>query len=223
MSSTPSQVIEQDAAPVPMFVQPTSTPSRRPRRATSSPPADDPSPSPVVDVSDGAGDFPDSLGGDDAAPTTETGGSSRASTDGPVPRLIDANTRRAYAQIIRTVASAVSGLVSARLSPEDGAFLMHPDEADAIAAPASRILARRAPLPTGAGGATDAADVVEMVTAFIGYALASVGRRAAAGYDDAPDVPQDTGPAPVDPGPAVAAPAPSWPSPPPAPPVGLGL
>jgi hypothetical protein len=184
-SDTPQDLDPLEApattAALPQFIAPPSTPRRR-RSSTSSASSPDPQPTPATTAgeSGAAFAFP---GSDDAAEASTTTTSSPASTEGKRARLIDPNTRRAVAKIVGTIARAVSGIVDQRVTGGAGAFIMRPDEADSIAAPASRLIARRAPaLPGGPGGATDAADVVELVAAVFGYVMAAAGR--ATGADD---------------------------------------
>lgn len=223
--TTPSDNEQPVTAALPQFIAPPSTPRRRrPTRSSDPAPATSPATDPATEY-DGPGegsDFPESLGGTEEAPTTEGESSSQGSTSKRA-RLIDPNARRAYAAVVSTVAKVVAGLADARVTRGSGAFLMTDEEAESIAAPASRILARRAPLPTGPGGATDAADVVELVTAFIGYAINAAGRAAGAAPSDHNGIPQDTStPAGYDvPGEAPGAPSVPWLQPTPMPQVTL--
>lgn len=200
-----------DAAAIPSFLPPSRRPSH-PRR---------PSPSPSLDATSDLDDEPGSEWADET-PETMTDTSSPVSTSSP-RRLLDAGTRKAYEKTAAKVAVVASALVESRVGGGSGAFLMGEDEADAIAAPASRLAARHAPLP-GGGQATDLADCVELFVAVVGYVLSSLARRADAftgrGIGD-PNEPRDDD-EPGDEAPPPPAPAPAWPSPPPAPVVGLG-
>lgn len=158
---------------------------------------------------------------EDETPEALTGSSSRGSTSNPAG-ILDAGTRKAAESLAATVATAASTLVDARMGAGTGAFLMGEDEAAAIAAPASRIMARHAPLP-GGGQATDVADGIELIVAVVGYVMAGLARRAHAFTgrhlgtpNDRPDE-QDTADEPIPP-----APMPAWPGPAPAPMVGTG-
>jgi hypothetical protein len=112
-------------------------------------------------------------------PETPTDSPSPGSTK-RAPGLLDDGIRRAYEKTAKTVATAASALVDARAGAGTGAFLMAEDEAADIARPASRILARHAPMPGGAGKATDLADAVDLVVAVFGYLLSGLARRTAA-------------------------------------------
>lgn len=128
---------------------------------------------------------------------------------------------------MKTVATAGSALIEARSGQGTGAFLMPPDEAADIAAPASRLLARHAPMPGGAGKVSDLSDAVELVVAVVGYLVNGLARRVAAfaahqaatpGLDRGENKPDANYP-PADPPPAAM---PAWPSIARPPTVGLG-
>lgn len=144
---------------------------------------------------------------------SETIGSSQTSTSRP-RGFFDEGTRKAYAKSVKTVATAGSALIEARAGAGTGGFLMLPDEADDIADPASRLLARHMPVE-GTGRISDLGDVVALVVAAFGYLMAGLGRRTAAllgvGAEQGPADEPPTGPA--QPEPTTVPVAPPWPTP----------
>jgi len=140
----------------------------------------------------------------DPTQETSTGGPSRGSTSG----ILDAGVRKAYEKTAHTIAKAASALIEARAGAGTGAFLMLDNEATDIAEPASRILARHAPMP-GGSKATDLADVVELIVAAVGYGMNGLTRRAYASGTETIGNPSDQGEPnpPEEPPPAVA----NWP------------
>lgn len=214
--SAPSPSEPQESgltASLPTFLQPLS--QRSPRRDKQSPsPSDPEQPTPSSDPA--AEDF--ASPSVDETPETLTGSSSPGSTKRP-PKILDAGIRKGYEKTAKTVATAASAIIDARLGAGTGAFIMHEDEARDIAEPASRLAARHAPIPGGAGQATDLADGVELIVAVFGYVMAALSRRAQAfhggqlvaaepdyGYDDQPEDAPPPAPTPAWPMPAGMAP-----------------
>jgi hypothetical protein len=141
-------------------------------------------------------------------------------------RPLDPSTRKIYAKAVEEGAVIASGLLNSRLDPDGKAFVMREQEAQGIAAPASRLLARHVPLSAAvAGQATDLSDIIELVTATVGYVMSAMRRRTGAlvdgsgmpdgtegdvsdwrddGYGDHPDTPPAPGPMPAWPMPGMA-------------------
>lgn len=163
----------------------------------------------------------------DSAPQPMESGPSPASTK--PPGWLDQGLRKGYEKSLKTVATAASALVDARAGAGTGGFLMRPTEAQDIAEPASRLLARHTP-NVATGKVTDVSDVVELIVATFGYLMASISRRAAslAGIESLnraayPENPPESGIRnPDEPRDNVPAPMPAWPSPPPPPLIGQG-
>jgi hypothetical protein len=146
----------------------------------------------------------------DPTSATATDGSSPTSTR---PKgFLDHGTRKAYEKSAKIVATAASALIETRAGAGTGGFLMLPVEAQDIAEPASRLLARHAPQP-GTGKITDLGDLVELVVAAFGYFMNGLGRRTALLTGGGPAIPDQPTETPVD-GPTVeASTIPSWPGP----------
>jgi hypothetical protein len=189
-------------ANLPAFLPPRqSPPSRRQPPSTTKP--ESPDVSPVG---------PDAAGSASAGVTSEkASGPSPGSTSHP-PGWLDGGLRKAYEKSAKTVARAAGALIDMRAGSGTGGFLMQPSEAQDIAEPASRLLARHTPA-AGTGRITDVGDVVELIVATFGYLMNGLTRRQAGLV--APDTtaanwvePTPTEPEPAAPG----APTPAWPT-----------
>lgn len=145
-----------------------------------------------------------------------------ASTDelGPEPEkrehaqprgLLNLGIKTGYQKTIKKLAQAASGILEARAGAGTGALLMLDDEAQDVAEPAARLLARHAPLPGGTGPATDLSDIIELVVALGGYVINGIARRTSilVRGNLAPTV---NPPAPTDNADNAPAAVPSWPS-----------
>lgn len=158
-----------------------------------------------------------------SAPQPTESGPSPASTK--PPGWLDQGIRKGYEKSLKTVATAASALVDARAGAGTGGFLMRPNEAQDIAEPASRLLARHTPA-VATGKVTDVSDAVELIVATFGYLMASIARRATQlagiGQETATFDPAAYQEAQKPKAPAEPAPMPAWPSPPPSPLIGQG-
>lgn len=188
MSQTPAPADEttEQSAPrasgvsLPAFRQPLAPPSRQ--RRQSSPRSANPSqglPStPAPDEDDDASAW------DGGQPEPETDSTSYPASTEVVPsariRPINPSARALYEKTVFQGSLIASGLVNSRMDPDGGAFVMTQDEAESVAVPTSRLLARHVPMGAGVtGAATDLSDVVELLGAVVGYVMAAFARKTA--------------------------------------------